>query len=98
MPGSPNTSLAEGEFRYRITVALFFRRSDARALWQLAAHHWPKDAYGDVSMFGKAAKAAEDGTALVLQCMDTDELQEIAGFFPRFGIAPPRIEEVRLGG
>lgn len=95
MPGSQRTSLVEGEFRYRVSVTLHFRRQDAPKLWELARHHWPKDAYGDPGMFPKAAKCAEDGSPLLLQSLTVPEMQEIAAFFPRFGI-PVRIEELRI--
>lgn len=77
-----------------ITVALYFRSSDVSALWDLASRHWP-DA-DDISTFAKAARATERGLPIVVECHLREELQEIAAFFARYGIEPPRIEELRI--
>jgi hypothetical protein len=86
----------KGEFAHAITVGLKFRRSDAFLLWRLAARHWPKDTYGDVSKFAEAAQAAENGTLCVVQCGNQEQLNEIVGFFPLHGITRPEVHDMRI--
>jgi hypothetical protein len=85
------------EIHYQITVGLRFQKRDAPWLWRLAAHHWPADTPGDVGKFGEAAQAAEKGNVLVVQVMSREELDEIVAFFPKYGVRPPRVEDLRLG-
>lgn len=85
------------EIHYQITAGLRFRPRDAKWLWHLAAHHWPADTEGDVSKFGEAAQAAENGTVLVVQCMSREELDEIVNWFPKHGVGAPAVEDLRLG-
>lgn len=78
-----------------ITVALYFRAQDVRALWDLASRHGGFE--GEVSTFAKAARATERGLPLVLECTQREQVEQVRHFFPRHGIEAPRIEELRVG-
>ena len=90
------TKAEGGEFHHSISVGLKFRPSDAFLLWRLAARHWPKETYGDVSKFAEAAQAAENNTLLLVQCGNREELDEIVGFFPLHGITRPEVHDMRI--
>lgn len=77
-----------------ITVALYFKASDAPALWDLASRHWPDEE--DISMFAKAARATERGLPVVIECTFKEQLDDVPAFFIRHGISPPSIEELKV--
>lgn len=47
-------------------------------------------------MFAKAARATERGLPIVVECSEKWQLDEITVFFPKHGIEPPRIEDLRV--
>lgn len=77
-----------------IVVALHFKSSDAPKLWDLASRHRMDS--DDVSMFAKAARATERGLPIVLECSERWQVEQAVTFFPKHGIEPPRIEELRV--
>lgn len=86
----------EKHIEFQIHAILKFRPDDAPWLWSLARRHWPDEMTGDPSKFAEAAQAAENGTGLVVQVMKREEIEEIKNWFPKFGVFPPAVEDLRL--
>jgi hypothetical protein len=77
-----------------ITVALYFRASDAPKLWDLARRHVPDS--DDMSWFAAAARGAERGLPAIAELTLDEQVDQIGPFFIRHGIEPPRIEDLRI--
>ena len=77
-------------------IGLRFNHADARALRNLAERARHHDLTGsEVSVFHKAALAAESGEPLIIVCRDPIEAVYIAkGHFTRHGIAEPVFEQL----
>lgn len=75
---------------------MYFRTADAPKLWDLARRHCADT--DDLSKFAQAARSTERGEPLVIECIDKWQLEAISAFFARWGIEPPRIEELRVDG
>jgi len=82
-------------------VGLRFSRSQARILRNLVAQLRADPPRGDfdISLFDKAAEAAENGEPLHVLCSDRDEAERMAAGFVLWGVKRPSMELLRgVGG
>jgi hypothetical protein len=78
-----------------IQVGLRFERKDARRLREHAAHLRTLEAPGEfLSLFEKAADAAEHGEPMILVASSRLEIEQTAIGFTQFGVERPVVEEL----
>jgi hypothetical protein len=76
-------------------IGLRFNRTQARALHDLAERARHHDLTGsEVSVFHKAALAAESGEPLIIVCVKPIEAILIAKGYANYGITEPVIEQL----
>jgi hypothetical protein len=76
-----------------LVMGLRFRKSQRQTLRNVADYlHATKPPGVDISLFEKAAESAEEEEPLLVHCDSRAEVEAMAAWFVRIGVAEPSIE------